>query len=228
AVEAAVLSSLAGLVAMQARFDEARRVYARSRRLWEELGLRYAVAGLTQVGGEIELLAEAPSAAERELRAGQEILETMGGNPLQSALLARSLVEQGSDEEAEALAREAERADGHEIQAKVIALEIRATVAARNGRLDEALELARAAVARSCDTDAPNLRADSLLTLGSCLFLAGDDANGGERIDEARELYLAKGNVAALTRLARSSEPDLPSEAREKYRRPGAITRRVR
>ena len=73
-VEAAVLSSLAGLVALRGDFDEARRRYRRAKRLWEELGLRFAVAGLTQVGGEIELLAHEPAAAEQELRTGAEIL----------------------------------------------------------------------------------------------------------------------------------------------------------
>ena len=144
-VEAAVLSSLAGLVALRGDFDEARRRYRRAKRLWEELGLRFAVAGLTQVGGEIELLAHEPAAAEQELRTGAEILSAVGGNALQSALLAKALAAQGEEAEADELAHEAETAaGGHEIQAEVIAAATRASVAAAQNDHETALALAEA------------------------------------------------------------------------------------
>ena len=56
-LEAHVSSSLAGLEAMQDRFDEARTLYARSRQIYLDLGLRMPLVGLTQVSGLVELLA---------------------------------------------------------------------------------------------------------------------------------------------------------------------------
>ena len=213
--EAAVLSSLAGLVAMRGDFARARRVYRRAKRLWEELGLRYAVAGLTQVGGELELMAENPTGAERELRAGAEMLETVGGNALQSALLAKALAAQGGDVEAEALAVAAERAaGGREIQAEVIAGVTRAVVCARRGEHDVALELAVAAASRTEQSDALNLRADALVVLTRCLENLGRTAEAAARHAEARSLYVAKGNAAALARLSEREPAGLPSAPR--------------
>jgi tetratricopeptide (TPR) repeat protein len=210
-VEAAVLSSLAGLVAMEGRFDEARGIYEEAKTLWEELGLRYAIAGLTQVGGEIELLASDPLAAERELRYGAEILEPLGGAPMQSALLARALAEQGADG-ADDLARAAvAAAGGHELRAEVIGLATRATIAAQEGRHDDALELAKAATARSEDADAPNLRADALVALAQCHALAGRSDQAAACVAEARSGYASKGNRAAVERIDRDGVPSLPS-----------------
>ena len=203
-VEAAVLSSLAGLVAMQGDFDEARHLYARAKRLWEELGLRFAVAGLTQVGGEIELLADDPAAAERELRTGAEILAAVGGNALQSALLARALAAQGEEAEAEELAHEAETAaGGREIQAEVIAAATRASVcraARRPGR--------RGAARRGGRRRAPSspTRRTSAATPSSMLAtcLAAARAARTRRTSsnaDARERTRSKGNLAALERL---------------------------
>ena len=118
--------------------------------------LRFAVAGLTQVGGEIELLAHEPAAAEQELRTGAEILSAVGGNALQSALLAKALAAQGEEAEADELAHEAETAaGGHEIQAAVIAAATRASVAARRGDPGAAVRIAEAAVSRAERSDAP-------------------------------------------------------------------------
>ncbi|MBA2293744.1 MAG: hypothetical protein H0W16_01290, partial [Actinobacteria bacterium] len=212
ALEAAVLSSLAGLVAMRCRFDEARDMYRRARRLWEELGLRYAVAGLTQVGGEIELLAGCADEAERELRVGAEILEPVGGAPLQSALLARALARQGQVDQADALAlRALDAAGGHEIQAEVIALATRAAIAAADGRDGEALALAQAAVGRSQEADAPNLHADALVALARCHAAGGRTDDSATALHRSLLAYAAKGNLAATERLTRAGVSSLSS-----------------
>ena len=221
-VEAAVLSSLAGLVALRGDFDEARRRYRRAKRLWEELGLRFAVAGLTQVGGEIELLAHEPAAAEQELRTGAEILSAVGGNALQSALLAKALAAQGEEAEADDLAHEAETAaGGHEIQAAVIAAATRASVAARRGDPGTAVHIAEAAVTRAERSDAPNLRGDALVVLATCLAELGRSSESDARKAEAREQYALKGNVAGLERLDGYEVAGLPSAATAEYGRRG-------
>ena len=202
---AAVCSSLAGLVAMQSRLDEAREVYARAMALWEELGLRFAMAGLTQVGGEIELLAEDPVAAERELRIGAEILASVGGSPFSSALLGKALARQGRLEEADALAREAAERAGHRILAVVVADVVRATVASARGDHDAALAHADRATRRAREADAPNLQAETLEALATCLRAAGRERDAGTALDEALGLYAAKGNLTAGQRLARAT-----------------------
>ena len=75
ATQANVLASLAELEAMLGRFDAAREAYARARTIYEELGLRMPLAGLTTIGAELELLAGDPSAAEAEAHRGMEVLE---------------------------------------------------------------------------------------------------------------------------------------------------------
>jgi tetratricopeptide (TPR) repeat protein len=199
---AAVYSSLAGLLAMQERFDEARDVYARAKGLWEELGLRYAVAGLTQVGADVEMLAGDPVAAERELRIGAEILADVGGSPVQSALLARALLAQGRLDEAATLALDARDRAGGEVSAEVLGDLVVAVVTARGSRTDDAIQVAERAVRRARGMERPNLQADALDALASCLAEAGRPEEAAAAREEALRLYDAKGNVASARRLA--------------------------
>ena len=55
-MEANIGISLAGLKGMRGEFEEARALAASARQTYRELGLRLAVAGLTQVSGPLELL----------------------------------------------------------------------------------------------------------------------------------------------------------------------------
>ena len=72
ATQANVLASLAELEAMLGHLDAARDAYSRSRAIYEELGLRMPLAGLTTIGAELELLAGDPVAAEAEARRGMD------------------------------------------------------------------------------------------------------------------------------------------------------------
>ncbi|HUJ92214.1 MAG TPA: adenylate/guanylate cyclase domain-containing protein, partial [Gaiellaceae bacterium] len=85
-VEANVSISLAGLLAMVGRFDEARALAARAELTYDELGARLALAGWTQVAGPLELLAGDPAAAERHLRHGYELLDGVGEQGYQALL----------------------------------------------------------------------------------------------------------------------------------------------
>ena len=110
-VEGNVLCYLGGLTAMEGRFDDARALHRRGRRIFEELGHTVGVAGSTTVSGPIELLAGDPAAAERELREGFETFEEMGETGILStlaALLAEAVLAQGRDVEAEELTRTSE------------------------------------------------------------------------------------------------------------------------
>ncbi len=193
-MEANVGISLAGLKAMRGEFDEARALAAAARGTYEELGLRLAVAGLTQVAGPLELLAGDHDAAERELRRGFEILEPVGSTGYQASLLAEVLYQRESLEEA---ARFATVAEAHAAEDNIAAQVVWRCVRAK---LERNADLAREAVALSDRTDALNLRADALVNLGETLRLADVPEEASEALRRAVQLYEQKGNVVASSR----------------------------
>jgi class 3 adenylate cyclase/tetratricopeptide (TPR) repeat protein len=194
-MEANVGISLAGLRAMRGDFDQARASAATARRIYEDLGLRLAVAGLTQITGPVELLAGDLEAAERELREGLEILEPVGSAGYQAALLAEVLYQRGDVEEAERFAGMAElEAAQDNIAAQVILRGVRA-------KLERAPELARQAIALADRTDNTNLRADALVNLSEVL----DSTEASAALRRAIELYDSKGNIVSSTRALRAA-----------------------
>ena len=78
--EAAILRHLAGLHAMDGRFELARGLLATSNAAYEDLGLTLNAA-TSQNEAVVELLAGNPAAAEQSLRAGYRALEGMGERP---------------------------------------------------------------------------------------------------------------------------------------------------
>ena len=101
-----MLQSLAGLHAMQGRFDEARELLATSEATFEELGLTLSTA-VSHDASTVEMLAGDPVAAERILRDGYAALEEMGDRALLSttaAFLGQALLAQDRYKEAAGLA----------------------------------------------------------------------------------------------------------------------------
>jgi predicted ATPase/class 3 adenylate cyclase len=192
-MEANVSISLAGLKAMRGNFEEARSLAAAARQAYQELGLRLATAGLTQVTGPLELLAGDLEAAERELREGLEILEPLGSSGYQDALLAAVAYRRGDIDEAERLVERAEaEAAEDNIAAQVAWRAVRA-------KLERSVELAEAAVELAGRTDALNLRGDAELDLAETLRLAGEPEEAARAVQRALELYEQKGNVVAAS-----------------------------
>ncbi len=195
-MEANVGISLAGLKAMRGDFEEARSLAAAARQAYEELGLRLATAGLTQVTGPLELLAGDLDAAERELREGLDILEPLGSSGYQDALLADVAYRRGNVDEAERLLARAEAgAADDNIAAQVEWRAVRA-------KLERSVELAEAAVELAGRTDALNLRGDAELDLAETLRLAGEPDEAARAVQRALELYEQKGNVVAAANAA--------------------------
>jgi len=100
--------NLAGLLAMEGAFGEARRVHREALAVFEEVGL--LTRRITVVGSSIELLAGDPAAAENDLREMLELLagvDAQGFTATYEALLADVLCTLGRREEAETLARKA-------------------------------------------------------------------------------------------------------------------------
>jgi class 3 adenylate cyclase/tetratricopeptide (TPR) repeat protein len=211
--EANVSSSLAGLKAMRGDFGEARRRVAVARHVYSDLGLRFAIAGLSQIAGWVELLAGEAEAAERELREGYEILAEVGARGLLAAELAQALVAQGRLAEAAQYVAIAEEASGGDIAPQIIWRAAKGRIAASEGNHADAVELASAAVALAEQTDAVTIIADANLALSEVRSAAGEEPAARVAATRALDRYTEKGHVvgqdAAAGLLARrlSSQP---------------------
>ena len=190
-VEAGTLGMLAGLTAMQGRFTEARTLFARGLTVLQELGLTLRMATRRTISGAIELLADEPVAAERELRWGYDRLEAMGERADQGGIgaqLGEALYRQGRYDEAERFAVN----------------DVRAKLLARRGDLNTAEILAREAVVTADAVDNFNRRGNVRLALAEVLYLAERKAEAIDVFDEAHAWFREKGNVAAMARTATS------------------------
>jgi tetratricopeptide (TPR) repeat protein len=190
-VEAGTLGVLAGLTAMQGRFTEARTLFAQGLTVLQQLGLTLRMATRRTISGSIELLADEPVAAERELRWGYERLEAMGERADQGGIgaqLGEALYRQGRYDEAERYA----------------VREVRAKLLARRGDLNAAETLARETVVAADAVDNFNRRGNVRLALAEVLHLAKRKAEAIGVLDEAHALFREKGNVAAVARTTTS------------------------
>jgi ATP/maltotriose-dependent transcriptional regulator MalT len=187
--------------AMQGRFEEARALVRQSAEILEDLGLKLRAAFVSDAAGFVETLAGDHAAAERELRAGYDTIEPFGERAYLStvsALLAHAIYEQGRYEDADMFCSLAEEAGADDdITTQVLWRGAKAKVLAGRGELDEALRLARAAVALAEETDDINMRADALVDLAGVVEAAGDTAARDDALRRARELYVAKGNLVS-------------------------------
>jgi tetratricopeptide (TPR) repeat protein len=147
------------------------------------------------------MLAEDPEAAEVELRRACETLEQLGEKGFLStraALLAHALCAQGRYEEAGPFIKVAAETGSEDDQlTQALWRSARAKVLARQGDVDEALRLAREAVAIVAQTDWLNPRGDALLDLAEVLDLAERFDEAAPLIAEALRLYEQKGNIVS-------------------------------
>jgi tetratricopeptide (TPR) repeat protein len=199
-LEANVLASLGGLLAMRGEFAEARDSLKRAERTYLELGLRLAFAGLTQVAGPVELLAGDPSAAAAVLRRGYEVLHEIGVTGDSDALLAEALYQEGDYTEAASVAAEAiAQTAESDVAPRALLLGVQGKLAARAGKGGE--REAETGVELAAATDALNLHGDALANLAETLRLLGQEEEASLAAERAARLYERKGNIAALARL---------------------------
>ena len=201
-VTASALRALAALKAMAGEFREARALLHRFGAIVDDLGLRVTAASAAETYAFVELLAGEPRAAERELRRGYQRLEEMGETSTSAnlaALLAQALHAQGRDEEAVEVTDLTPAAD--DVSAQVHLRAARAKVLARVGRVEEAEELGRDAVARGRTTDFLVMRADALCDLADVLQHTGRAHEAMPLLDEALHLYDTKGNIVSARRV---------------------------
>jgi len=194
-LRANVLAALAGLRALQANFDEARRLRAEAAAIYGDLGLSVLLGGLAEISAQIERLAGDPAAAERELRTAIERLAAWD-TALDHGWLAGVLLDQGRHDEARAAAESARDATSSVyVLGEVVWRGALARVEAGAGNLDVALELAREGADMAALTDGLAMRADALLDLASVLAAAGDTEAAAQATREAVSLYEQKGRV---------------------------------
>jgi tetratricopeptide (TPR) repeat protein len=109
----------------------------------------------------------------------------------------RSLCELGRHDEAEPLAQVGrELADEHDTAAQALWRQVQARVDARRGRLAQAEQLAREAVAINDRTDNVNGQGDALWDLAEILYVSDDFVQAEKTLVEGLERYEQKKNLA--------------------------------
>jgi hypothetical protein len=188
---------------MSGDVDRARELTGVAGDLLRELGANVTAARTSDASARIELMAGNAEAAELKLRADYDALTAMRERyvlPNIAAMLAKTLVELGRLDEAGEIAGIAEGlAAADDVEAQIVLRTVRARLAAFAGRVDEARLLAREAVELTGQTDAPVLRADTLVDVADALD--GSDGEGLAALEEARALYRQKANLIGMARV---------------------------
>ena len=203
-VTASALRALGALVAMQGRFDEARDLLARDKEILRDLGLTVTLAVAGEPAAMVELLADQPENAERELREGYEMLAELGERSSFStfaALLAKAFYMQGKYDEALEMTDRSERAAAaDDVSTHVQWRGPRAKILARRGRIKRAEQIAREAVRLAEGTDFLNLHGDALIDLAEILRIDRRRAEAAAAVANAVTVYETKGNVVSAAR----------------------------
>ena len=198
--EALTLRHLGGLHAMNGEFELARLLLAASNAVFNDRPLTLDAA-TSHNEAVIELLAEDPAAAERSLRTGYDALQQMGEHSFLSttaAFLARAVLAQGRDEEAEELVQQSsELAAPDDVLTQMLWRGVRARILARHHRTSEAEALAREAVSLAEETDFLVHRGDALIDLARILYDSGRTDEAAEVAAIGLQLHEQKGNLVA-------------------------------
>jgi class 3 adenylate cyclase/tetratricopeptide (TPR) repeat protein len=202
--EGLVLCAMSHLEALAGEIAKARELYAGARALLVDAGDRVVAASTSLDSAAVELVAGNGPAAESQLRQDYETLESLGDNyilPTVAAMLAEALYTQTRYDDALAFSQTAEELGApDDVDAQSLWRRVRAKVLARQGRLDEAEALARAAVELLRPTDAIVMQADALSDLGEVLRLAGREDEARAMLADAAGLYERKGRVVTAAR----------------------------
>lgn len=153
--------------------------------------------------GLVEILAGDLEAAEKKLRHAYERTTRAGGSgPAASlaALLARTHLEQGRNEDALAMARACRRmASRTQLDMRLKPRSVRAVVLARQGRLRAAERLARCVVTASQSSEQIDSQADAWYALARVLAMASRRPEARRAAEEALNRCQAKGNRVSAT-----------------------------
>jgi class 3 adenylate cyclase/tetratricopeptide (TPR) repeat protein len=198
AAEMTLLASLAELVAMQGRFDEALALVDRVLAIGEEFGLTFQLARIRDHTMSVHLLRGALEAAEHELRWSTDAYQTMGEAARRSSdaeLLALVLYDQGRYDEAWKYAELGKRLSAPD---DVVTLaywrQVSAKLRARRGEPDAARRLACEALEMTPEESLVS-RTEALMTLAHVLELIGDPRGAAGALQDALALHEQKQNL---------------------------------
>ncbi len=209
-LEATSLRCLAVLELLRGRPDKARSMLADARQVVADLGLRHGLMETELFAGIIELMVGDPIAAEPHFRTALEGLDALGVGAdagQAAALLARSVLAQGRVDEADRYATESERLAGHNLKTAIAWRAARAEILSAQNRHDEAVAMARQAVAVAADTDLVLDHAEACVTLGRVLNAAGDARGAADAGHDAEALYALKEATGSVARPAERTVP---------------------
>jgi DNA-binding SARP family transcriptional activator len=196
---AEVSSAAAALAAMQGRAIEAEELVARARRAMEDAQQWIWITEFWH--SFVRVLHGDPARAEAELRTSYDALKRVGETTHFSSIahaLAGAVYLQGRYEEARELADECRSAAGpNDIHSQIMWRSVRAKVAAREQDFALADRLAREAIAIAEGSDFLLAHADARADLSEIHHLAGRPGDAVRALEDAIQLYVAKGNVAA-------------------------------
>jgi class 3 adenylate cyclase/tetratricopeptide (TPR) repeat protein len=184
--------------AMTGDFDRARERIRESEALAERFGSDVWITASYEFGGEMELMAGDPEAAERSFRAGYEIHRRYGDEAHGStaaAFLALALCRLGRFDEADEFATIA-RTTGAEddLATQVFARSAQALVRSARREYDEARRLAREAVDMYAGAQSPWFHGNALMMLAEVSRAAGVFDEAAEAARAALALFERKGN----------------------------------
>jgi DNA-binding SARP family transcriptional activator len=201
--EAAVGGSIGLLRALSGRFDEARRLVAPWRAVYEELCNELSAAWVSKWIGLVEVLAENWPAAEHELRPAVQTLTRLGAKrdaAWAGGLLALALCGQRRYEEGREVAELALVSVLARRPFGTWALAAKAQALTGLGRLHEAEGLARDALAIADRTDLPVDQATARVDLAEILLLTGDHDKAAALLADAVTISSNKEDVVSASR----------------------------
>jgi class 3 adenylate cyclase/tetratricopeptide (TPR) repeat protein len=188
----------------------ARELCERGKAVWEELGLTLQLATVSLIPASVELLADDPAGAERQLRPAYETLARMGDRvwlPGTAAMLADALIRQGDYGEAERLIPTTEGPNtGGSDAGRAWRLVIQARLLARTRSPEEAEPVARQAVELAEGIDQLNIKGDASMALAEILIELGRASEAAGEIERAKNSYAAKGNRVGEGHAAKALE----------------------
>jgi class 3 adenylate cyclase len=193
------------LEAMLGNIDTARRLVAEARSLSRERGEHLWAAGGAMNEAEIELNCGDPARAAEVALDGVAELERFGERGWLSTVAgwaAEALYRLDRDEEAWELTETAEQAGApDDVITQMLIRQVRAKILARRGELQQAGQVARAAVELGRPTDALEHRAHSLRDLAIVLGAAAKREEALAALAEAQALYEQRGHTVGVSRV---------------------------
>jgi tetratricopeptide (TPR) repeat protein len=213
--EAIVSGTLSVLHAMRGSFDRARELYTEQRQILEGLGRNVAAMTTSINSARVELLAGDPEAAEREARRDFDALGELGETYFRSTvagMLARALYEGGRFGDAESIAEEARALTAEDdFESQVLWRGVAARLHARDGRADEALELADSQLKLAAETASPVFESEARVERAEVLVLLGRQEEAEPPLREALRLSEEKGDLVSADRIRLLLEAAVPA-----------------